>query len=164
MSLTSDRLFLWFLVQRHARAHRSLLICRRSKEQSNVEIEKSNGDVPTFDSCFISRVNASHSTSILSTYSTFLTRASRSGSSKNPSGSADTASAGGADTLCTGVAALAMVALVCAGAFEEPVSKKSEIGRLKGTSFGFGLTSGKRWVWGGCRRWFTDRDRITRCR
>jgi len=43
-------------------------------------------------SCFISRVNASHSTSILSTYSTFLIRASTCGSSKNPSGKAEDSS------------------------------------------------------------------------
>jgi hypothetical protein len=46
-------------------------------------------------SCFISRENASHSTSILSTYSTFLIRASNSGLSKNPSGKAEEFSIGG---------------------------------------------------------------------
>lgn len=50
----------------------------------------------TFASCFISRVNASHSTSILFTYSTFLIRASTSGLSKNPSGNADVVCVGGA--------------------------------------------------------------------
>jgi hypothetical protein len=76
-------------------------------------------------SCFISRVNASHSTSILSTYSTFLIRASNCGSSKNPSGKAEESSDDVA-VFVVGNADFAIDLLVSICDFDEPESKKSE--------------------------------------
>ncbi len=76
-------------------------------------------------SCFISRENASHSTSILSTYSTFLIRASNSGLSKNPSGKAEVFSIGGT-VFVVGNDDFVTDWLESTWDFDEPESKKSE--------------------------------------
>ncbi len=123
---TLIHLFLLFHVQHLVQYHHQLLIYQISKYKKRYLIYlRLHKGYYTLVSCFISRVNASHSTSILSTYSTFLIRASTCGSSKNPSGIADESS-DGVTVFVVGNADFVIDLLVSICDFDEPESKKSE--------------------------------------